>query len=199
MDKAWFTNQFISGSSQNKVVANDSWFTVNSAFMYQLLDCCTILVDAYLSVKQQVFNFIGQVSFYPKFIRQTQKSVLCWTNIGSTQINIANMRVLKTSKPTCRSIILWYTMGSLILLGIILCRFNQDNIFFDTEMLSMVSLVNNKICCYNDYFALLMSQQRNSRKVAWNKYWWIHSDLKLKLDRIASPVKLCSSTFMRDF
>lgn len=134
MDKAWFTNQFISGSSQNKVVANDSWFTVNSAFMYQLLDCCTILVDAYLSVKQQVFNFIGQVSFYPKFIRQTQKSVLCWTNIGSTQINIANMRVLKTSKPTCRSIILWYTMGSLILLGIILCRFNQDNIFFDTEI-----------------------------------------------------------------
>lgn len=106
VDKAWFTNQFISGSSQNKVVANDSWFTVNSAFMYQLLDCCTILVDAYLSVKQQVFNFIGQVSFYPKFIRQTQKSVLCWTNIGSTQINIANMRVLKTSKPTCRSIIL---------------------------------------------------------------------------------------------
>lgn len=82
---------------ENYRIYCNSWFTVNSALSNSGF-FFTILVVAYLSVKHQVFHFIGKISFNPEFIRQTQESVLCWTNIGSAQINIANMRVLKTTK-----------------------------------------------------------------------------------------------------
>lgn len=54
-----------------------------------------ILLSTNLTVIHDIFILIGQMSFNPEFIRQTQHSVLSWTHKGSAQINIANIRVLK--------------------------------------------------------------------------------------------------------
>ena len=54
----------------------------------------SILKDANLGVKHQVLHLIGQVSFDPEFVRQTQKSVLSGADIWSAQINVVHIRVL---------------------------------------------------------------------------------------------------------
>ena len=41
----------------------------------------SIFKDANLSVKHQVLHLIGQVSFDPEFVRQTQESVLSGADI----------------------------------------------------------------------------------------------------------------------